>query len=62
LENCVVLCIACHKEKTATKDVPAIAKTKRIQDQQRGIRKPNRFAGSRDSGWKKKMDGSVVRR
>lgn len=41
LENCVVLCVACHKDKTATKDIPAIAKTKRIQDQQIGIKKPS---------------------
>ena len=39
LENCVVLCIACHKDKTSKRDVPAIAKTKRIQDRQIGIRK-----------------------
>jgi 5-methylcytosine-specific restriction endonuclease McrA len=40
LENCAVLCTACHKDKTTTKDVPAIAKTKRIQDRQKGIKKP----------------------
>lgn len=27
-----------------------------------GVSKPSRFPGSRDSIWKKKMDGSVVRR
>src|ERR1700746_2334135 len=40
LQNCAVLCIACHKDKTGKTDVPAIAKTKRIQDRERGIRKP----------------------
>lgn len=40
LDNCVVLCVACHKVKTTTKDVPAIAKTKRIQDRHNGIKKP----------------------
>jgi 5-methylcytosine-specific restriction enzyme A len=43
LENCVVLCIACHKEKTTKRDIPAIAKTKRIQDDRMGIRKPSRL-------------------
>lgn len=38
LENCVVLCIPCHHDKTAGRDVPAIAKAKRIQDAERGIR------------------------
>jgi 5-methylcytosine-specific restriction enzyme A len=40
LENCQVLCAPCHKIKTTKQDVPAIAKTKRIQDRQRGIKKP----------------------
>ncbi len=37
LENCLVLCIACHKVKTSGSDVPAIAKTKRIRDRHIGI-------------------------
>lgn len=40
LENCVVLCIACHKDKTTKKDVPAIAKAKRISDRHIGIKSP----------------------
>jgi 5-methylcytosine-specific restriction protein A len=55
LENCVVLCIACHKDKTGTKDVPAIAKTKRIQDREKGIKKPRSI-----TGWRA-FDGSIVR-
>ncbi len=62
LENCAVLCHACHGEKTRKHDVPLIAKTKRIQDRHNGIRKPSLFPGSRDSKFKKKMDGSVVLR
>ena len=54
LENCLVLCIACHGEKTAKRDVPAIAKTKRIQDRQRGIRKPRTM-----TRWRK-FSGEVV--
>lgn len=38
LANCAVLCIACHRHKTTTEDVPAIAKTKRIRDKHIGIR------------------------
>ena len=62
LSNCVVLCVPCHKEKTVKRDVPAIAKTKRIQDREMGIRKPSRFLGSRDSKFKKKISGEVVLR
>ena len=47
LENCEVLCRNCHGAKTATGDIPAIAKTKRIRrkhinaDDKRGkFRKP----------------------
>lgn len=53
LENCVVLCIACHKDKTSTRDVPAIAKTKRIQDWQKGIKKPRTM-----TRWRR-FDGSI---
>lgn len=62
LENCVVLCIPCHHEKTAGSDIPAIAKAKRIQDRERGIRKKSTFPGSRDSKFRKRMNGTVERR
>lgn len=39
LENAQVLCRPCHDEKTRKRDMPAIAKTKRIQDRELGIRK-----------------------
>lgn len=45
LENCVVLCIPCHHEKTAGVDIPAIAKAKRIQDRERGIVQRSRLQG-----------------
>ena len=38
LENCAVLCHACHDEKTRKHDVPLIAKVKRITDKHNGIR------------------------
>lgn len=38
LANCQVLCKKCHSEKTHKKDIPAIAKTKRLTDAQIGIK------------------------
>lgn len=40
LENCQVACSVCHGEKTSSRDIPAIAKTKRIRDHNIGIKKP----------------------
>ena len=54
LGNCQVICVACHKDKTTKKDVPAIAKTKRIQDRQIGIKKPRTM-----TRWRK-FDGTIV--
>lgn len=62
LQNCAVLCLPCHLEKTTKRDIPIIAKSKRIADKHRGIRKRSTFACSRDSKWKKRIDGSVVAR
>lgn len=33
------ICKACHKAKTATQDIPAIAKSKRVSDKYFGIRR-----------------------
>jgi 5-methylcytosine-specific restriction enzyme A len=38
LENCAVLCKTCWQEKTATSDIPTIAKSNRVRDRARGIR------------------------
>lgn len=62
LSNCQVLCVQCHGSKTQKIDVPMIAKAKRISDKHRGIRKPSTFACSRNSKWKKKLNGEVVLR
>lgn len=43
LANCEVLCTACHAIKTRTKDVPAIAKVKRVAKAHRGIKRPTSF-------------------
>jgi 5-methylcytosine-specific restriction endonuclease McrA len=54
LDNCQVICRACHKEKTGKADIPRIAKTKRISDREKGIRKPRTIIR-----WRR-FDGSVV--
>lgn len=62
LSNCKVLCTACHGTKTATVDIPTIAKSNRVRLKHAGISKASRMPGSRASGWKRKLDGTVVRR
>ena len=60
LKNCQVLCRAHHDPKTHTEDVPRIAKMKRQQDKDRGIRKPkSRLSNPR---FKQKVSGEVVDR
>lgn len=63
LENCAAVCPDCHAFKTR-KDVARIAKMKRQRDRNNGIkrRKGPPMAGSKDSGWKKKISGEVERR
>lgn len=53
LDNCAVLCFACHGEKTRKQDIPAIAKTKRIQDRHNGIKRPRSM-----TRWRR-FDGSI---
>lgn len=50
-----------HRIKTAS-DVKQKAKNDRVRKIHLGIRKPSRFPGSRDSKFKKKVDGTVVPR
>lgn len=64
LENCAAVCPRCHAYKTAHHDTPLAAKTLRQQDKDHGI-KPRRsrpMPGSRQSKWKRRVDGSVVLR
>jgi len=62
LDNCQVLCRACHKEKTGNEDMPRIAKAKRISDREKGIKRRSRFGASRDSNLKMKIGGGLVDR
>ena len=62
LDNCEVLCIACDNPQTYEIDIPRVAKAKRVQRKHAGIKKPSRFQTSRNSKWKKKISGEIVRR
>lgn len=64
LENCQVGCTACHGTKTAEQDVPTIAKSNRVRDRHAGIRPTprNPMPGSKASKWKRRMDGTVIKR
>lgn len=61
LENCQVIGWCCDKPKTA-KDQGDIAKSRRVQRREMGIKKRSTFACSRDSKWKRKVGGKVVLR
>ena len=64
LANCAAVCPQCHRWKTSNRDAPLIAKTNHQQDKVRGVKKRSRspMPGSRDSKFKRRMDGTVVRR
>ena len=63
-DNLQILCRPCHRSKTSHSDIPRIAKTKRLKARHLGARASSTrpIPGSRRSPWKRKMDGSVVRR
>ena len=63
LGNCQVLDLRCDKVKTYDTDIPAIAKSKRIEAKRAGLKRKGRpLAGTKASGIRKRMDGTVVRR
>lgn len=64
LENCVVLEAKHHQKKTVEIDRPAIDKATRIREKNAGIRKPKGrpLPGTKASGFRKRMDGSVEKR
>jgi len=54
---------SCHRQHTAKVDMPLIAKVKRIHQKHIGAKRPKgTMPGSKNSKWKRKMDGTVVRR
>ena len=64
LENCAVLCSACHRKKTGQIDIPTIAKSNRVRASHLKLKQPKGrpIPGSKRSGYKRKMDGTVVKR
>jgi len=64
LANCRVLCIKiCHKTKTQTQDNPIMQKADRVLKKTYGIAKSrNPMPGSRNSPWKRMMNGKIIRR
>ena len=64
LENCRVLCRACHAVKTAAQDVPSIAKAKRNEARHIGAKAPSRtpLPFGRRSRFKRKISGEIVAR
>lgn len=58
LENCEVLCTACHGEKTRKADVPTIAKVKRIRAKHIGIKSGKGW----NRKWKRKVSGETILR
>ena len=63
IENLRPVHPGCHKKKTA-RDIGQIAKAKRMNKRDAGIRRQSRnpLPGSKASKWKKKLDGTVVPR
>jgi 5-methylcytosine-specific restriction enzyme A len=60
IENCAVLCSACHGAKTASRDVPQIAKMKRQRIKHLGAKSKRAWPGT--DKWKRKINGETVRR
>lgn len=62
LENCQVICEWCDAPKTR-QDQADIAKARHVRARHVGAHAPRRpMPGSRKSPWKRRMDGTVVRR
>ena len=64
VDNCRVLCLTCHRAKTGKRDVPQIAKANRQHKAHIGAkrRKGPPMPGTKASGIRKRMDGTVERR
>lgn len=62
-ENCLLLCRKCHQTITSKETVPQVAKTKRIANKRANIKPKGRpLPGTKASGLRKRMDGTVERR
>lgn len=61
LASLKVVHVDCHKPKTA-EDIRRIRKADRNAKRAAGIKKRSRMPGSKDSRWRKKVNGEVVAR
>ena len=59
--NLAPILYGAHKKKTAL-DMREKARSARIRKRHAGIKRPSRMPGARNSPWKKKITGEVVRR
>jgi hypothetical protein len=64
LENCGVWCaVPCSSRKTREQDIPRMAKADRVLKATFGLKAKSRpIPGSKASGFRKKMNGTVERR
>ena len=62
LENCAVIRVCCHAVKTGDFDMKHIAKARRGEKSRRGLSGPKRrIPGSKKTGLRMRIDGSVVK-
>lgn len=60
LENCLAVCVRCHRWKTHRRDIPDHAKEQRIVDKYLGVVRPgNAFPTNRKGRYRKRIDGRV---
>jgi 5-methylcytosine-specific restriction enzyme A len=63
LDNCLAVCIRCHRWKTHRHDAPDRAKEQRVADRHLGIVRPgNSFPTNRNGQFRRRIDGIVERR
>ena len=68
LENCVAVCLLCHRHKTRKFDIPSAAKGKRVNDRHTGVVSRRQisarrgFLTNRNGPFKIKLNGEIVRR
>lgn len=62
LSNCATLTRTCWKLKTASYDLPVIARVRKREDRHRGIKRAPSLPGNRSDPRRKKINGQVVDR
>jgi len=63
LENCQVLCLPCHADKTGTRDIPMIRKADRMKNRHIGAHQSQHpIPGGKNHPLKRKLNGRTVLR